>query len=162
MTAPLIPGFDLSITSTPVVVKPRKLKMSWSNTAAQDLQDLWGGWDRWPRLPANDLDRVRDALEDPNYDPESNETYKGLWRWEDGRIATPDEVLASRPELSLLEKASVEMMAAVDREIIEELALGPVPQSAHLVNILNTIELSPCPRWCKDAARKIFVNADLD
>ncbi len=37
-----IPNIQINITSAQVTAKPRKLKTSWSQTAAQDLRDLWG------------------------------------------------------------------------------------------------------------------------
>ena len=36
--------------------------------------------------PNNPLDLILDAMEDPDYDPNSSEEYKGLWRWPDGSI----------------------------------------------------------------------------
>ena len=163
----LIPDFNFQITSTAVTAQPHKLKAQWSLQAAQDLRDLWDG-SRWPRLPSNDLDRMRDALEDPNYDSNSPEPYEGLWRWEDGRIATPDEVEAAHPMQSIVEAATEEIKAGIDREIMRELTSPTITfntdddlacigsPSAASVRMLNAVELSPCPRWTKDAARAIL------
>lgn len=189
MTSPQIPNFQLNISSTPVTATPRKLKSKWSVSAAQDLRDLWGGPAWWPRLPTNELDLMRDALEDPNYDPNSKEPYKGLWRWEDGRVATPEEVKKAHSEQSLVEAAAEEMRAEIDKEILRELAaagatsltieelmedLAPKPppehfdplphdkaRSSRLVKILNALELSPVPRWAKESAKRI-VDENLD
>lgn len=179
-----IPNFNLNITSSQVTAQPRKLQSVVSTTAAQDLRDLWGG-SAWPRLPTNELDLMRDALEDPNYDPDAKETYKGLWRWEDGRVATPEEVKAAHPEQSLIEAAAEEMRKEIDREIMRELMASgasgltideliedltsehetepehydPLPRdkvrSGKLVKVLNALELCPAPRWAKEAAKKI-------
>jgi hypothetical protein len=116
-----LPNIKFNITSTPVVAKSRKLKMTWSQTAADDLRRLWGPI--WPRRPDNVLDVLKDALEDPDYDPDAEEDYKGRWRWEDGRVATPEEVKKahSGSEVDLVATMADEMRAEVDREIMESL-----------------------------------------
>ncbi|MGD9726556.1 MAG: hypothetical protein AB7L09_01175 [Nitrospira sp.] len=152
----IYPNIPIQITSLPVVAQPRKLQSTWSRQAVDDfLNDF--GLSRYPRLPDNDLDRMRDALEDPNYDP-NDENYKGLWRWQDGRIATPSEVRAAHPESGLVEAMANEMASEIDREIMS-LLKAPRPPAAHrgLVKVLNAVELSSTPRWCKDAARSIIV-----
>lgn len=191
MTTPSgIPNFNLNIASAQVSATPRKMRAQWSTAAAQSLQDLWGGPSWWPRLPSNELDLMRDALEDPNYDPNSKEPYKGLWRWEDGRVATPEEVKKAHPEQSLIEAAAEEMKAEIDMEIMRDLAAAgsiddglfdemlaehkakvepetyePLTRdkirSGRLVKVLNALELSSAPRWAKEAAKQI-VDKNLD
>ena len=82
---------DFEITAHTVSAQPRKLKATWSTDAAQDLKDLWGIRDL-PALPTCPLDILRDAYEDPDYDPNNHEEYKGLYRFKDGRKATPEEI----------------------------------------------------------------------
>lgn len=117
---PPLPEISLQITSEPVVARPRKLATRWSAGTADDFLDFFG-YKAYPRLPDNDLDRLRDALEDPNYDPTKG-NYEGLWRWEDGRVATPEEVKAARPDVSLVKIMSDELADEVDREILNSLS----------------------------------------
>ena len=173
---PSIPEIDFQITSAPVQAQSRKMTMTWSQTAADDLRNLWGA-KRYPRRPDNALDVLKDALEDPNYDPDSETPYKGLWRYEDGRIATPEEVRAAHPEMSLVESMANEMSAEIDREIMAELSaankkanaaidsgimfhpdiVGPATPPLKIpVEIRNAIELTPVPRDMKDAALKVL------
>jgi len=123
----------------------------------------------WPRQPDNALDLLKDAMEDPTYDPDAVEPYKGLWRHENGRIATPEEVKRAHPESRLVESMAEEMKAEIDEEIMRELAagivfnpsiVGPVDPSpaAIPVEIQNAIELAPVPRWMKDAAIKVWTD----
>lgn len=163
-----LPDFDLKIRSCQVGAKPRKLKMKWSQDAADDLRDLWGG--NPLRRPGNILDLLKDAMVDPDYDPD-DQTYKGLWRWPDGRVATSEEIEKyTGTEASIVGSMADEMAAEIDREIINTLkATNPVPPPPILfherlgaevpkppVGIYNAIELSPTPRWMKDAAHRIF------
>jgi hypothetical protein len=112
-----LPEIDLQITSVPVQAPARKLSTTWSQTAADDLRSLWGPF--WPQRPNNALDILKDALEDPDYDPDAPEEYKGRWRWEDGRIATPEEIEKARhPESALVENMANEMTNEIDREIL--------------------------------------------
>lgn len=122
MTDTSLPKIDLNIQSTPISAKSRKLKFGWSQEAADDLRDLWGL--PRPRLPSNALDLLNDSLEDPNFDPNSPEPYKGLYRWPDGRVATPEEIkeaFESAPESALVEKMAIEITAEIDREILKDL-----------------------------------------
>jgi hypothetical protein len=178
-----IPNINLNITASQVTAKPRKMKTQWSQQAVNDFMSDWGA-SVYPRLPTNELDLMRDALEDPNYDPNTKEPYKGLWRWEDGRVATPEEVKKAHPEESLVEAAAREMRDEIDKEIMRELAAAgalsdpdvdaifeelaersepehhePLSRekvrSGRLVKVLNALELSPAPRWAKEAAKRI-------
>jgi hypothetical protein len=119
---PPIPNFSLNITSTQVTAKPRALKSQWSQAAAQDLRDLWG--EPVPSRPDNALDLLNDALSDPDYDPLHPETYKGRYRWSDGRIATPEEVkkALSGSTAGLVATMADEMKAEIDQEIMLSLA----------------------------------------
>jgi hypothetical protein len=114
-----LPEIELNIRSEPVTAKPRKLKMEWSLGPSI-------------KRPDNVLDLMKDALEDPDYSPESAEPYKGLWRWADGRVATPEEVkqelandfrsmFGTGLEKDLIQAAADEMRAEIDREIMESL-----------------------------------------
>jgi len=116
-----LPNIQLNITSTQVTAKPRKLKTTWSQTAAQDLRDLWG--DPGPTRPDNALDLLNDALDDPDYDPSKAEEYKGRYRWPDGRIATPEEVKKAfqGSTAGLVSSMADEMKAEIDREIMNSL-----------------------------------------
>jgi len=116
-----LPEIDLQISSSPVRATSRKLKTSWSLEAADDLRSLWAPI--WPRRPDNILDVLRDALDDPDYDPDAEETYKGLWRWKDGRVATPEEVKKAHegPEHDLVKTMADDMAAEIDREIMRTL-----------------------------------------
>lgn len=168
-----IPNIQLNITSVPVTAKPRRLKSQWSKQAVDDFLSDWGT-PVWPRLPDNVLDIVKDALEDPNYDPDSPEPYKGLWRWEDGRIATPEEVKKAHPEVSLVERMADEMKSEIDREIAKELLAFALktstsrhpeladqitePESELPTWLANTIELTPAGRAVKDAAAAIWAD----
>jgi len=104
------------------VAKSRKLKTTWSQEAADDLRGLWGR-SVWPRRPDNALDVLKDALEDPDYDPNATDDYKGIWRHSDGRIATPEEVrkASQGSEANLVESMADEMRAEIDREIMASL-----------------------------------------
>lgn len=125
-----IPDFNLNISTSKVVAKPRRLKAQWSASAADSLREMWGGRPRYPRLPDNELDLLRDALEDPNYDPDSHETYKGLWRWEDGRVATPEEVQrVLDPEGAMISSMADEIRKEIDREIMNTLATQAITNS---------------------------------
>ncbi len=78
---------------------------------------MWG-WKETPQRPDNALDLLNDALEDPDYDSGSPEAYEGLWRWPDGRLATPEEVEeAFGPEASIVRSMASEMTEEIDREI---------------------------------------------
>ena len=124
----------------------------------------------WPRLPGNALDLLNDALEDPNYDPNSDTPYKGLWRWDDGRIATPEEVKRAHPELSLVEAMSAEMTAEIDREVVAMLATsvansgvdpGPFDEQSPPLprNIEAAIAGTPASEEIKDVVRKIWAKS---
>jgi hypothetical protein len=118
---PQIPNIPLNIISTPVVAKSRKLKMSWSLEAADDLRSAWRATSA-PSRPDNALDLLNDALEDPNYDPNSSESYVGRYRWGDGTLATPEEIKkAFGAESSLVASMANEMSAEIDREILRSI-----------------------------------------
>jgi len=121
-----IPPFNVNIQSTPVTAIPRKLKAKlkakWGAEAADDLRSLWGISPI--SRPDNTLDLLQDALEDPNYDPDAPEGYKGLWRWPDGRVATPEEIKeqgTSTIGSSLVETMADEIKAEIDQEILRDL-----------------------------------------
>jgi hypothetical protein len=162
------PPLDLRITATSVSKQPRNRKMKWTQEAADDLRSLWGASPL--AQPDNVLDLLKDAVVDPDYDPD-DQNYKGIWRWPDGRIATPEEVEKyTGVEESLVSSMAEEMAAEVDREITRELqAAAPVPPPPILfherlgfevpkppVHIYNAIELAPCSRWMKDVAHRIW------
>ena len=130
---------------------------------------MWGP--SFPRLPDNDLDIMRDALEDPNYDPSSPEPYKGLWRWEDGRVATPQEVEdALNPEGKIIREAANEMKKEIDNEIMKDLMsaaqANPIPDpffpSVGQATprpprlIANAIDQTPAPDSVKNEFRRIW------
>ena len=116
-----IPQIDLKITSMPVTANSRRLTMTWSQSSVDDMRSVWGPF--WPRRPDNPLDLLRDALDDLNYDPDTEEAYKGLWRWQDGRLATPAEVKAATasPEQVMVNMVADNMTAEIDREILRSL-----------------------------------------
>lgn len=118
-----MPNIKLNITSTDVTAKSRKLKTTWSQMAADDLRGSW--FPIWPRRPDNALDVLRDALDDPDYDPNAEESYKGLWRWADGRVATPEEVKTAYhgSEAELVKTMADEMTAEIDRQIVASLKI---------------------------------------
>lgn len=120
-SGPSLPNIPLNITSTTVTAKPRKLKATWSSSAAQDLRELWDP--PGPARPDNALDLLNDALDDPDYDPSKAEEYKGRYRWPDGRIATPEEVKKALQgsTAGLVETMADEMKAEIDREIMKSL-----------------------------------------
>ena len=112
-----IPNIPLNISVSEIRAKPRTLRMEWSTAAAQDL---WGvPFNR----PTNPLDLLKDALDDPDYDPDAAEPYEGLYRWPDGRVATPEELKKHlrTPEAKLAESMADEMTAEIDREILRDL-----------------------------------------
>jgi len=152
-----VPEFDFNITCVPVQAQPKFLKSNWSQGAVQDFMSAFG-LSLWPRLPDNALNLLNDALEDPSYDPNSPDTYKGLWRWDDGRVATPEEVAKAHPESSLVERMADEMKAEIDKEIMRDLTSAPEVQTQTLVGLLNVVECSPVDRQFKDAARKILID----
>lgn len=118
---------------------------------------------RGPRRPDNILDLLQDAMEDPDYDPEDKD-YKGLWRWSDGRVATPGEVRKWDPDY-LVENMADEMAAEIDREILQTLLAAQQPAPIIIddvvipdppLHILATIMATPVDRYFKDAARRIW------
>lgn len=116
----LVP-FEIQVTQ--VTAAPRTIKSNWSIGAVNDLRDMYGLGG--PQYPDNALDILKDALDDPNYDPNGPD-YKGLPRWPDGRVATHEEYLRYHPEERLVESMAKEMADEIDREILESLKnIGP-------------------------------------
>ena len=138
--------------------------MVWSLEAADDLRNLWGP--PGPQLPSNALDILYDSLIDPNYNPTADEPYKGLYRWADGRLATPEETKVARaPGEALVAAMAGEIKAEIDREVAAATSSvlynpsvfsGKPPAAKLPVWLRNTIELTPAGRGIKDAAIQIW------
>jgi hypothetical protein len=152
-----------SIGSVPVRAKARKLRAKWTQEAADDLRALWSIGRL--RRPSNALDLLNDALEDPDYDPDSPEPYRGRWRWPDGRIATPEEIeQEAHPERALVEAMAAEMRDEIDREILYGLKKSaqadpfepPVAAPKRVLprDISDAIELTSAPAAVKAAFRE--------
>lgn len=113
-------GSQINITSQSIVAQPRSMKAVWSTQAADDLRALWGPLG--PLQPTNALDLLYDSQVDPDYDPDAAGDYKGLFRWPDGRIATPEEIkTAYGATESLVASMADEIKAEIDREVMSAL-----------------------------------------
>lgn len=108
----------LRIETQQVTYAPQTIKSNWSLSAANDLMEMMGVGG--PDYPDNALDILKDALDDPNYDPE-NLNYKGLPRWPDGRVATHEEYLKYHSGEKLVASMAKEMADEIDREILESI-----------------------------------------
>lgn len=97
-----VPEIALNIQVQTVTAAPRKLKMSWSPEAADDLRLLWG--DDLLR-PDNALDIFTEGLDDPEFDP--NKPYTG-------------KNTAERTKNSLINIMAEEMAAEIDKEILRK------------------------------------------
>lgn len=111
----LVP-FEIQVTQ--VTAAPRNIKANWTTDAVDDLKNMWGLGG--PQYPDNALDRLNDALEDPNYDPDGPD-YKGLPRWPDGRVASREEYLNYNPNERLICDMAAEMTKEIDDEILRTL-----------------------------------------
>lgn len=100
------------------IVRLVRRKFVCSQEAAEDLMWLWGLGG--PEYPDNALDRLSDALEDPDYNP-SDQNYKGLPRWPDGSVATREEYLKYHPTESLITQMADEMAKEIDEEILKSM-----------------------------------------
>jgi hypothetical protein len=108
----------LDIQTSQCTYAPRTIRANWTTEAVDDLKSMWGLGG--PQYPDNALDRLNDALEDPNYDPDEPD-YKGLPRWPDGRVASREEYLSYNPNERLVCDMAVEMTKEIDDEILRTL-----------------------------------------